>query len=214
MAWPCFWLVPSGRVALGLRRYTPLGGRHEWSCADGWHEAFTWRGLEAGERWETHDGRLTHPPAAAVDHADPAWPAQCAAGCGYAFTGADTWQEWEEPLWHHNGQLEVLHTGWPPPPGCAHAGPGAMWDGANWLPESWVGPDGIGLIVRCPAPGAARPHDWIVDSPSTSGGRWARTGDPRNPPTLTVTPSIAIGHPGASGYYHGFLAAGQLTDPI
>jgi hypothetical protein len=58
---------------------------------------------------------------------------------------------------------------------------------------------------------AGEPVDWMVDAPSTSGGHWHRDGDPRDPPSLTVSPSIAAGEPGTPGYYHGHLQAGQLT---
>lgn len=217
MPWPCFWLDPAGTAALGLRRYARTGDWHgaAWTCEAGWHQGFAWRGMTAPARVEEDDGHRHHAAAAKVGHGDPAWPAQCARGCGYEFDGDDEWQEWEEPLYRRagTGQMVILHTGFGAPPGTQVAGPGAMWDGW-WLPAGWKGADGIGLMVRCPAPGAPaeRSHDWIVDGPSTSGGQWTRTGDPRHPETLTVSPSIAAGDPAAAGYYHGFLQAGVLTD--
>jgi hypothetical protein len=77
------------------------------------------------------------------------------------------------------------------------------------------GPDGVSLTVRCPSPDG-RPtaaNDWPVDHPSSSGGRWTRTGDPKAC-TVTAHPSIAIGLPGTPSYYHGFLQDGVLTDHI
>jgi hypothetical protein len=226
MGWPCFWIEPAGTCALGLRRYTPLAGQqgeHAWTCAAGWHTAFAWRGLTAPVRLTAPDehGYRHQAAAAHVGHADPLWPSQCAAGCGYAFGDGDVWQEWEESLYRRadTGQVVFLHSGWPPtpdPPGAATAGPGAMWDGW-WLPQSWKGSDGIGLTVRCPRPDSSpgSGNDWIVDAPSTgTGGRWARTGDPRQPESLTVSPSIAIGVSGTPGFYHGFLQAGVLTDHL
>jgi hypothetical protein len=209
MGWPCYWLEPSGRVALGLRRYSHRGGSGSsvFDCGAGNHDAFAWRGATAPERRGT--------AAAAVDHADPAWPARCQR-CPYAFIPGDQWQEWEEPILLGAGRAWIWHTGFGAPPGCAVAGPGAMRDGW-WLPGNWKGPDGIGLIVRCPdpdSPDSPRAHDWIVDGPAASGGRWTRTGNPHDPPTLTVTPSIAAGDPARPGYYHGFLTAGQLTDHL
>lgn len=218
--WPCYWLEPTGEVALGLRRYAYHGGdgTHVWDCSSGNHDAFTWRGITApAMRRRTPDGREHMAAAAEVPHDDPAWPAACERGCGYVFTDADRWQEWEESLYRRvagHGGLYILHSSIGAPPGAEPAGPGAMWD-AWWLHDSdWKGPDGISLLVRCPRPDGTpgTPHDWIADGPATGGGRWTRTGDPRQPATLTITPSIACGHPGTPGYYHGFLRAGVLTD--
>lgn len=219
MSWPCYWLESTGTAALGLRRYAYAGGSGSaiHDCAAGNHEAFAWRGLTVPERFETRgDGTRLHTVPDPVDRDDQAWPRACGR-CGHPFAGTDRWQEWAETLYRRaDGALVMLHTGLPGPPGAqpAHAaGPGAMWDGW-WLPEDWRGPDGIGLIVRCPdpaQPARAFPHDWTVDAVATGGGRWTRTGDPRDPATLTVSPSIAIGHPGSDGYYHGFLQGGALT---
>jgi hypothetical protein len=222
MTWPAYWLAETGLVALGLRRYRRdwdrAAGAMRWECDYGWHAAMAWRGQLAPERWEEHVGcgHRDRDRAAAepCDHADPRWPAQCDGGCGYQFTPDDMWQEWEEAVYATaDGTRYVLHTGWPPPPGIAQAGPGAMWD-AWWLPAAWRGPDGIGLMVRCPRPGGTPgSNDWPVDAPATGGGRWTRTGDPRTGP-VTVTPSIAIGDPAKAGYYHGYLTGGVLTDHL
>lgn len=221
MPWPCFWLEPTGRVALGLRRYSysGLSGSSIYDCAAGNHDAFAWRGLTGPERREPcgQHGHDHQAAPAEVSHDDPAWPRSCGR-CGRPFAGDDRWQEWEETLYRRadGGGIVILHTGFGAPPGCAIAGPGALWHGW-WLPEDWRGPDGIGLICRCPdpaRPGEPRAHDWIVDGPSAGGGRWTRTGDPRDPPSLTVSPSIAAGDPAQPGFYHGFLQGGQLTDHI
>lgn len=222
MAWPCYWLEETGRVAFGLRRYTwrdAQAGARVWECSAGWHAGFGWRGLTGPARMvEDADGggRRHYAMAAPVSHGDPAWPGECQRGCGYRFTDEDRWQEWEEPILSGQGGEWVRHVSWPPPPGTQTAGPGAMWD-AWWLPAAWKGADGIGLMVRCPdpaRPAEPRAHDWIVDGPATSGGRWTRVGDPKDPPSLTVTPSIAAGEPGTPGFYHGFLQAGTLTDHL
>lgn len=218
MSWPCYWLASSQRVALGLRRFSWPTDRLTPGCEGGYHEAMAWRGLTAPERFTTEGGHTSHAAAASVSHGDPHWPETCDRGCGYRFAEADQWQPWEEPVfwrWPGGGSY-VLRTGGMAPPGCTIAGPGAMWDGW-WLPDGWKGPDGIGLIVRCPDPARPDlpiPHDWLVDSPATGGGRWTRTGTPADPRTLTVSPSIAIGEPGAPAYYHGFLQAGALTDHL
>jgi hypothetical protein len=221
MSWPTFWLEPDGTVALGLRRYRhdwdSGGGAMRWECGYGWHQAMTWRGELAPERFTDEHGHRAHATPELLDHADPRWPQACAGGCGYRFLPSDEWQEWEEPVYTGPGNARyVLHTGWPPPPGMLLAGAGATWD-AWWLPGDWLGVDGIGLMVRCPRPdGTPGSNDWPVDSPATGGGTWTRTGDPRQA-LVTVTPSIAIGEPGQPGFYHGFLGRdtpGVLTDHI
>lgn len=98
--------------------------------------------------------------------------------------------------------------------------PGAMLD-AWWYHEitGWTGPDGIALVVVLP-PEHVRSDEgyvgrvdnrgnwWHVDGPSRNNGvpgpGWTRTGDPRNPPTLSVIPSINTCD------YHGFLTNGVL----
>ncbi len=207
-----FWLEPTGRVRVGLRRYANRAGSG-WTCADGWHQALVWTGEEVDEvRGER--GYRTQ-PIPTPPHDDPRWPAECDKGCGYRFTDTDRWQVWDEPLWRRadTGELRVLHTGLNPPD-VAAAEPGASWD-ATWMGEGWRGPDGICLTVRCPRPDGSdgSPWDWPVDGPSRGGGRWTRSGDPRAC-TVTVSPSIAIGDPGGPGFYHGFLTGGSLSDHL
>jgi hypothetical protein len=83
-----------------------------------------------------------------------------------------------------------------------------MFD-ATWHHNHWVGADGISLMVVCPPDlGDNRSNFWIPDglaSNSTEIPGWTRTGDPRNPPTLTIRPSIQ------TGSYHGFLTNGELV---
>ena len=222
MAWPCYWTEPSGLMALGLRRYAYAGpsGSSILDCAAGNHDAFAWRGITAPERLVTSpEGRAHHPVPLEVDHDDPAWPRACGR-CGRPFAEADSWQEWEEAIYRDPAGTPLIWHVWADHPGAPEgmgmAGPGALRDGW-WLPDSWRGGDGIALIARLPDPARpelARAHDWTVDGESSSGGRWARTGDPRDPPSLSVTPSIAAGTPGQDGYYHGHLTSGQLTDHL
>lgn len=97
--------------------------------------------------------------------------------------------------------------------------PGAMLDATWWHDvPSWVGADGIALMVVLPPEHHRsdngevdnRGNWWHVEGPSRgadghlNGPGWARTGDPRNPPTLSVTPSINTCD------YHGHLMAGVL----
>jgi hypothetical protein len=78
---------------------------------------------------------------------------------------------------------------------------GAMWD-AHWFEDTWSGPDGRSLMVKLPFG-----HEWLIDGPSSSGGRWSRTGEP---PKITVTPSILV--KSERGDYHGWLRDGVLVD--
>ena len=212
MTWQTFWMEPTGRERRALRRYTrrPEGGA--WTCAEGWHDALVWTGEEVDTVLNEHGYHDLSWPMPPPD--DPRWPVQCAA-CGYLFfnEGSDEWQTWAERLYRRTdtGDLRVLHWKYAPPD-APTAEPGAMFD-AHWLPR--VGPDGIRLMVRCPrgdgTPGMCQ--DWPVDEPSSSGGFWTRTGDPRQA-NVTASPSIAIGAAGAPGYYHGHLQGGVLTEHI
>ncbi len=212
MSWQTFWLEPVGRDRRGLRRYTSRYQGGAFTCAGGWHEALAWTGEEVDTAWNErgyHD--LSWRPA--PPHDDPRWPTECANGCGYRFVEGDAWQTWSERLYRRadTGQLRVLH--WRhAPPDAPTAEAGATFD-AHWLTRK--GPDGIALMVRCPRPDGTpgMDHDWPVDEPSSTGGFWTRSGDPRQA-NVSVTPSIAIGTPGTAGYYHGHLSNGVLADHL
>jgi hypothetical protein len=95
--------------------------------------------------------------------------------------------------------------------------PGAMLDGTWWHDiAAYVRADGISLIIVLP-PEHIRSDDgqidnrgnwWDVDGPNVNGAKWQRTGDPRDPPSLSITPSINTRE------YHGFVMAGILTDDL
>lgn len=182
MTWQTFWLEPVGRQRVALRRYRSSdrsgSGPWPWSCETGWHQAIAWTGEEIDEVRNEH-GHTDPPPEPPRD--DPRWPTECAKGCGYHFTDEDTWQPWGESLWRRTDtdELRVLHTSMCPPD-VPTAEPGASWD-AHWMGDVWRGPDGIHLTVRCPRPDGSPgiPRDWPVDAPSSTGGHWTRTGDPR-----------------------------------
>jgi hypothetical protein len=81
--------------------------------------------------------------------------------------------------------------------------PGALIDSAGWDPRAVPGPDGRIWSVALPPGGG---HDlWCIDAPSSTGGRWTRTGEA---PNLTVNPSILTGR------YHGWLHDGMLSDSL
>jgi hypothetical protein len=115
------------------------------------------------------------------------------------FTRADDHQE---RLLHWNADHPTI----------PNAEPGALWS-ALWMRDSArVNPgkpdDSIWLAARCPSISGGYGNDWQVDAAASGGGFWTRTGDPRNPPSLSVTPSIQTGD------YHGFLTQGVFTDHV
>jgi hypothetical protein len=94
--------------------------------------------------------------------------------------------------------------------------PGAMLDAVWYHDTAYVGDDGTSLVVVLP-PGKHRSDNglvdnrgnwWNVDGPNFNGAKWQRTGDPRNPATLSITPSIDTTE------YHGFVTGGMLTDDL
>lgn len=214
-----YWLEPTDRIAVGLRRYARSDTATGWDCAGGYHNALVFTGeVDATyrERDEDNRGRVL---AARPDtpHDDPRWPTTCA--CGYWFSEADAWQDWQELIYQRGDTGEhvtlkdrrATDIGGPPP-----APPGASWD-AWWLPANWCGPDGIALMVRCP-----NGRDWHVDGRASNCTRpddkvhqcWVRHGDPRAA-EVTVDKAGDTCAAGAgsiqAGDYHGFLQAGVLT---
>lgn len=223
MAWPCFWTEPTGDAEMGLRRYVSRSQSGAWTCEAGWHQAFVWLGERRRYRPYRHDdGHLAYPLASSVlkvRRNDRRWPKTCDS-CDYQFTPDDMKQVWAEPLYRRidTGELRVWHD-WPAPD-APIIEPGGMRD-AWWLHgfSSMLNPakpdDGIVLSVLCPyMTGEPGGWQWSPDMQASSGGYWTRSGDPRNPPSLTVSPSIAIGPPGSPRYYHGFLQGGFLTDHV
>jgi hypothetical protein len=94
------------------------------------------------------------------------------------------------------------------PNGEGGRGPAGMLTHSDWRPfghqDDRYG-DGINLVAVCP-----NGSIWHVDGPAYHDGRrtpnaWTRTGDPRHPETLNVSPSIVAGD------YHGFLQNGYFT---
>jgi hypothetical protein len=200
-----FWLEPTNRVAVGLRRYRSAAA--DTGCAGGYHSALVYTG-RAPARWrDTDHGRsLILRPATPSD--DPLWPTVCDEGCGYQFTPGDHWQDWQELIYRRadTGEETTIRT----------AAPGAMWD-AWWMPASWHGPDGIALMARCP-----NGRDWHIDGEASNCTRkgdrrhkcWVRHGDPRAA-NLTVDKNGETCAAGAgsiqAGDYHGFLTRGSFT---
>jgi hypothetical protein len=190
----CFWLTPTDRFRIELRRFVgvkselanPAAGRPK--CPRpfyGYHTAHVAIGIEE---------RTEQPPMAddpRFSHDDPRWPVRCE--CGYAFTPSDQWQvNYHRIFTRSEGGAECT---------LREAPPGAMYD-AIWYPEK--GPDGRCLMLVLPdsRPGIDQ-SVWPIDGPCANGGHWTRTGEP---PLVTASPSILT--PG----YHGWLRAGVLVE--
>lgn len=210
----CYWLEPTGVVRLALRQFTfslPAGeeaprpshrncpaqapGRgcdatvdleDELPLALVEHEdaeGERYRGLNEGDR--------------AIPHDDPRWPLICSA-CAQPFLEDDQWQvNFKEVYTRSDTGETVAFRGYGDP-----EFRGALFD--SWYlhggPRAGVGPDGIALVAILP-----NGIEWHVDGEATGGGYWSRVGDPREPLTLSVTPSIQ------GGDYHGYLTSGRLT---
>jgi hypothetical protein len=202
MAWPCFWTEETGEVDISLRRYRDtIEGEPPCPGPRTHHDAQVIVVREPHRR--DAEGVLNAIPV--EEYADrPDWPAAC--GCGYVFVPEDHWQVNQEPLYR------AVATGqeWR-----QHSLPvGAMYH-APWYGVWGVGADGIALMVVLPPERPdMRANFWHVDGPANHGdgtlvpNAWTRTGDPRDPPTLTVNPSIQTDE------YHGYLHDGVLTDPL
>ena len=212
-----FWLEPTDRVRLSLRRF-----KHQqydesgkvipgpWQCPlpEGYHNAVVPVGeapvryaqLGSGRRHFGHFGTEEY-------HGDPRWPSRCS--CGYMFADDDERQVFQRTLYYRVDAGEEMTL--------ADAPTGAMWD-AWWYEESWRGSDGLHLMVKLPTG-----HEWCVDSQASNCTKpgdevhkcWVRHGDPKtgnvhvdkNGNTCQAgAGSIAV--PG----YHGFLHNGFLTD--
>lgn len=207
MPTPCFWVEKTDRQRWGLRRF--VSAARGPSCpAGGDHDALNLVGARKRPPRPVATSDRSRLPAEVRDRKD--WPKRCDS-CGYRFKATDTWQVWTDRIYQRpeTGEEWTLRD----------LPPGAIFD-AEWLHDFWVGEDGLTATVVLPVgepeeiPWNASRHMWHVDSEATGGGHWTRTGDPRKPETLTVSPSIAKLKAGVPGYYHGFLQDGVLTDHI
>lgn len=214
-ACPCFWLEPTGQAALGLRRFTfgaSSDGGADCPMKEKWgHDAsVVLDDVRFGVVWSrSEDGYVSQemPPAELVpSRDDPRWPATCES-CGEPFPENATWQYYAADEYQRSDGGMVLARG----SGLQQKEMGGALYDAQWL-HGTAGRtfydvrdrgDGIVLIAICP-----NGSPWVVDGKATGGGFWERTGDPRRPETLTVSPSIVAGD------YHGFLQGGRFTAHI
>ncbi len=204
----CFFLEPTGRVLVSLRRYAhgdcPGNGQYHDASVALYEEP-----VELDAQGYHSNGLKQEEP-----HSDPRWPT-CCSSCGYLFREDDAWQRFTQDRYRRadTGEEMTLRSG-----GGDGAPAGAMWY-APWLSQFCEGQDGHILVVRTPG------GDWIVDSqasncPLKADHRqqhhhcWPRQGVP---PDVTVAKEFGstCGAGGGSiqcGSYHGFLKHGYLTD--
>lgn len=202
----CYWLEPNGLGRVGLRRFTYSTQSPPCAAGPGGCDATHVRRATHPIPWlPDEDGYVTlrspEQVGLAVPHSSSSWPRRCEA-CGNRFPRGAQWQE----HWHEGFvRADTGETIW-----TRHVHgrelAGALYD-ARWLHD--VGGqarnvqdrgDGIVLAAVCP-----NGLPWIVDAEATGGGFWERTGDPRQPETLTASPSIRAGE------YHGHLVAGVFS---
>lgn len=215
----CFWLEPTDRAEVGLRRFSNVSGTpcplmpgkfsyHQAMLILGDAPLLSYPGRDAipsarrGHYYELPGGAFGVPDFAWPPRDDPRWPAACT--CGREFAPEDAYQDWHEALYRRadNGETVTLRD----------APDGAMWD-AYWMPRK--GPDGRSLMVKCPGGG-----EWNIDSrasnctmPDDSEHRcWVRHGEP---PAITVDKNGLTCAAGAgsiqAGGYHGFLRGGVFN---
>lgn len=194
----CFFLTPTHRAILELRRYSST----KCPTPHGYHNATT----NLGEVSTDYSGEA--PP-----REYPKWPRACE--CGYVFLDTDQWQQNKHTLYERSDGGAPTTLG--------EAPPGAMWY-ADWLlirdPAPGLenynrGPDGHCLMVRCPDG-----HDWCVDGQCNNCTMptdyvhkcWVRHG---TPPDITVDKNGNTCAAGAGSIqtrsWHGFLRNGVLA---
>lgn len=195
-----FWCEPTGLQRRWLRRYA-----RDATCSakgnNSYHQAMSVVGDVPEVKGS--DGRVR-----AIDPSefagDQRWPTHCA--CGYAFSADDEWQVFTRSLYRRMDDPAAA------PLPIEDMPPGAMWN-AWWFAnhKSWVGPDGMSLMVRCPDG-----HDWAVDGQASNCTMpnddvhkcWVRHGDPRKGEVHVDKKGLTCKAGAGSiqtGKWHGFL---------
>lgn len=181
----CFLLVPTGNQRRSLRRF--CFGQQE-TCPHGYHDASATLDVVPDTEEPTGDS---------WSHDDSRWPTKCDK-CSYVFTEKDEWQLFHETEYRRSDTSE--------PTTLREASAGAMW-WATWMSNSpgsvhhQAQGGGPHLILKTPA------GDWDIDSKSSNGSGWTRTGEP---PLVVARPSIGVGQP---FQYHGFLGGQGGNEP-
>lgn len=149
-SYPCFFIEPTGRRKLFLRRYRSSATNDNPCTGAGrsYHDARVFIGEDEEKR--TEEGYVEAVVQGSYED-DPRWPAKCDA-CDYQFNPADEAdqdQVFGESIYRRadTGELMTLHD----------APPGAIWN-AFWYVDWHKGPDGLCLVCRMPGG-----HDWMID---------------------------------------------------
>jgi hypothetical protein len=207
---PCFWTEDTGTAERWTRVIESFEGMERCAASPwGYHVGRTLIGVFPVVQHPSGgiSGDFKLPPVRSK-----LWPKVCDF-CGYRFTDAKT-KYGDVSVLHRrvdNGELVTLRG----PNGEGGKGPPGMLLHMDWHPGGiWKDRfgDGINLHAVCPS-GVI----WHVDGfaypengPSIPEA-WNRTGDPRTPGSLSVTPSIIAGKQADPGTYHGHLTAGSFT---
>lgn len=203
----CFFVEPTDRVRISLRRYVSSEREKCDRSGLGYHDAVLGPIGESPAAFAEREDRrvLLNPFEQSISRQDERWPAECA--CGRAFTEADEWQVWQDLLYRRTdtGAIVTLRD----------KVPGMMWD-AWWHPKDYKGQDGRSLCVVLP-----NGHEWMIDGRASNCTKpqdrehrcWVRHGEP---PVLTVdkngnTCAAGAGSIGVPGW-HGFLRNGVLEE--
>ena len=211
MSVKCFLVTETPRFRASLRRFT-YSSHSTCAAHPTWGHDATSPMIAVIEGVKTADGywdldktEKGHMPP----RDDPRWPVKCDA-CDYLFAPTDHWQLFCDHIYVDADGAEHSRRG---------PTPGMMWY-ADWLGESYRGPDGHCLVVTCPGGG-----EWIIDGPASNCTKredhgpygqahrcWVRHG---TPPNITVDKNGLTCAAGAgsiiSGSYHGFLRDGEFT---
>lgn len=205
---PCFFLEPTGRLSVSLRRYRSPKGHDELVCPvsrGGYHNASRFFQEEPEERDDK--GAVVNGLQPVLPRDDPRWPRVCP--CGYEFQEEDEWQRFTSRVYRRTDTGEEMTL--------EKAPPGAMWY-ADWFDDVFVPQGKHVLVVKTPG------GEWVVDSQASNCGLpedrqqkqhhcWIRHGDP---PLVTADKDGKTCSAGAGsiqcGDYHGFLRHGFLED--
>ena len=208
---PCFFLEPTGRLRLTLRRYLGRGDHADVpECPDnpGQYSYHNAQSDPVGEADYDPTGLIHSDRFQSWPRDDPSWPVACS--CGYAFDARANFRVFCEAIYRRSdtGEETTLRD----------APAGAMWY-ADWMLDhgaTWNrGPDGHCLVVKTPG------GEWMVDGRASNCGRpddnthhcWVRHG---TAPQITVDKNGDTCSAGAgsiqAGSYHGFLRNGYLVE--
>lgn len=214
-----FWLEPTERERVWLRRFVPSDRKPGCPLPHGYHDAVDFLKDRSARDELDSDSDYDRP-----SDESPLWPELCA--CGYKFQPDDKRQVFNQHLYSGapDGKFYTLRD----------APIGAMWD-AEWYRSRggggmFTGPDGLCLVVKTPG------GDWMVDAEATNctmtqyeqvdkntrrwKGRthycWPRKGDPRTGMVDVRKEHGRTCGAGAGsiqlGKYHGFLSNGFLQE--